>query len=237
MPGQVYFLKFGTAPGTIVIGLDGFRARAQRTGKLSGIKRGVIRDAQGVCIGGWADVYRKDWDHPAHEEVTLAEYMDPRKATWKSMPETMIKKVAEVAALRMAFPDELGGVYSQEEMDQADRGGKVVKNVESDIGEAHPSLAQIRRLFTIAGEAKVSQEELKEILLMDYAKSSTKDLTMEQYNKICQDLAARVSLAVATEISQNSEIPENLEPGSDADEDSIGVVGVAKDVPWAKYRE
>ena len=35
------------------------------------------------------------------------------------MPETMIQKVAEVHALRMAFPDELGGLYSDGEMDQA----------------------------------------------------------------------------------------------------------------------
>jgi len=36
------------------------------------------------------------------------------------MPETMIKKVAEAAALRMAFPEDLSGIYSHEEMHRAD---------------------------------------------------------------------------------------------------------------------
>jgi phage recombination protein Bet len=251
MPGQVYFLKFGTAPGTIVVGIDGFRARAQRSGKLSGIKRGVIRNEQGVCTGGWADVYRKDWDHPAHIEVSLAEYNDPRRQTWKQMPESMIQKVAEVAAIRMAFPEELGGIYSQEEMDQADR-GKTVKNVESEIGDTTPSLAQIRRLFTIAAEAGVTQERLKEILLSDYGKSSTKDLTMKEYNELCIGLASEVQEKIEnSQVSENSEnldkarakstfvvnpkdIQEAPEPGSDMDEEPEGV---AKDVPWAKYRE
>ena len=37
---------------------------------------------------------------------------------WGRMPETMIKKVAEAAALRMAFPADLSGVYADEEMPQ-----------------------------------------------------------------------------------------------------------------------
>ena len=34
------------------------------------------------------------------------------------MPETMIKKVAEAATLRMAFPTELGGIYAEEEFEK-----------------------------------------------------------------------------------------------------------------------
>jgi hypothetical protein len=38
---------------------------------------------------------------------------------WKTMPEVMIKKVAEMLVYRMAFAAELGGLYIKEEMDQA----------------------------------------------------------------------------------------------------------------------
>lgn len=117
-PGQIYFIKYGNSPGTIVVGIDGFRAKANSTGLLSGIKRGALRDDKGNLIGGWAEVYRSDWNHPAREEVPLSEY-NTGKSQWAKMPETMIKKVAECAALRMAFPDALGGVYAPEEMDQA----------------------------------------------------------------------------------------------------------------------
>lgn len=117
-PGMVHFVKYGTSPGTMIVGIEGFRSRAERTGKRAGTNRGVIRDENGRCIGAWCEVYRKDWDHPAREEVSLAEY-NTGKSQWAKMPETMIKKVAEAAALRMAFPDELGGVYTHEEMSQA----------------------------------------------------------------------------------------------------------------------
>ena len=119
-PGQIYFIKYGTGPGTIVVGIEGFRARAERTGKLSGIKRGSLKDDKGNLVGAWAEVYRSDWKEPAREEVPLREF-DTGKGSWSKMPETMIKKVAECSALRMAFPDALGGVYAPEEMDQANR--------------------------------------------------------------------------------------------------------------------
>ncbi len=114
-PGQVHFIKYGSSPGTIVVGIDGFRSRADRTGNYAGISRGVTRDDKGKCIGAWCEVYRKDWSHPAKAEVSLAEYTTG-KAMWAKMPETMIQKVAEVAALRMAFPNELGGFYAEEEL-------------------------------------------------------------------------------------------------------------------------
>lgn len=119
-PGMVHFIKYGNNPGTMVVGIDGFRSRAAATGKHRGTKRGILRDAKGACIGAWAEVYRADWEHPAREEVSFREY-STGKSGWAKMPETMIKKVAECAALRMAFPDQLGGVYAPEEMDQAER--------------------------------------------------------------------------------------------------------------------
>lgn len=123
-PGQIYFIKYGNSPGTIVVGIEGFRARAAQTGKLSGIKRGALRNDKGTLIGAFAEVFRADWKEPAREEVPLSEYNTGR-GNWQKMPETMIKKVAEAAALRMAFPDDLGGVYTKEEMDQAERMGPV----------------------------------------------------------------------------------------------------------------
>jgi phage recombination protein Bet len=47
--------------------------------------------------------------------VPLAEYKKDN-AIWKAIPETMIKKVALVQTLRLAFPNELGGVYDEDEM-------------------------------------------------------------------------------------------------------------------------
>lgn len=118
-PGMVHFIKYGNSPGTIVVGIEGFRVIAERTGKKAGVKRGVTKDKDGKLVSAWCEVYRSDWKEPAREEVPFAEY-NTGKGPWSKMPETMLKKVAEAAALRMAFPDALGGVYIREEMDQAE---------------------------------------------------------------------------------------------------------------------
>lgn len=118
-PGQVHFVKYGDSPGSIIVGIEGFRSIAHRTGKLSGIKRGAIRDESGKLTGAWAEVFRTDWTHPAREEVPLSEYAGS-SPIWRKMPETMIKKVAECAALRMAFPNDLGGVYEQAELSRTE---------------------------------------------------------------------------------------------------------------------
>jgi phage recombination protein Bet len=117
-PGQIYWIKYGSNPGSIVIGIDGFRAKAAATGKHVGTSRGLTFDSNAALIGAWCEIYRSDWTHPAREEVLLSEYTTG-KAMWAKMPATMLKKVAEVAALRIAFPEQLSGMYSHEEMDQA----------------------------------------------------------------------------------------------------------------------
>ncbi|CAN5950602.1 unnamed protein product [Sphagnum jensenii] len=119
-PGQIFFIKYGQGPGTIVVGIDGFRASAARSGRHASTTRGVIRDDEGNITHGWAKVVRLDANGTAqefYEESPIAEYFNDRNPSWKKFPETMIKKVAEAAALRMAYPDDLGGVYITEEKD------------------------------------------------------------------------------------------------------------------------
>lgn len=178
-PGQIYFIKYGSGPGTIVVGIEGFRARAARTGKLSGIKRGATRNGSGTLIGAYAEVFRSDWKEPAREEVPLAEYNTGR-GNWSKMPETMIKKVAEAAALRMAFPDELGGTYVKEEMDQADRGGVFPEQPQAGDGVPDPYPE-----YTIPG-GKFVKRKLAEIdphALMDYIAYIERRLTQDPSKK------------------------------------------------------
>ncbi|MFX4261249.1 recombinase RecT [Pelotomaculum propionicicum] len=100
----------------IIVGIDGFRAVGDGTGKMSGIKRGVNYDDKARLIGAWAEVYRKDWDCPAREEVSAREYLPAGEGGLGSkMPETMLKKCAEAAAHRMAWSAQLAGIYVAEE--------------------------------------------------------------------------------------------------------------------------
>lgn len=228
MPGQIYFVKFGNNPGSIIVGLEGFRAKAHRTGQLNGIKRGKITDDDGNLVGAWADVYRKDCLHPFHEEVALHEYADTRKPIWKNMPETMIKKVAEVAALRMAFPDDLGGVYIAEEFHKAEKdipndpGSPQINQNPKVITQPHmvvnrPTEKQLKRLFAITMKAGITVDELKDKLLQKYKLTSTKELTLGQYDELCKEIESQKE---ETPPPIEEQTGEWVDEASDANEDA-----------------
>lgn len=46
--------------------------------------------------------------------------LDRKKKNWLTMPETMMSKCVEAAAIRKAFPEETAGSYSEGELDQAE---------------------------------------------------------------------------------------------------------------------
>lgn len=47
-------------------------------------------------------------------------YLDPKKKNWATMPETMMAKCVETAAIRKAFPEQTAGSYGEGELDQAE---------------------------------------------------------------------------------------------------------------------
>lgn len=186
VPGQIHFIKYGTGPGTIVVGLDGFRTIAANTGFHVGTKRGVIKDNDGHLIGAWAEVYRSDWVHPAREEVSLSEY-NTGKGPWVKIPETMIKKVAECAALRMAFPKQLGGVYEKAEMDQAERSSSV-SPIHVPKSSDKISDNERRALFDLLKKHNVALTDLESYLKDVIGLTSTKDMTIAQYKELSNDI-------------------------------------------------
>lgn len=221
-PGQIHFVKYGNGPGTIVVGIEGFRLRAHRSGKLSGLKRGVINDDKGNLVGGWAEAYRSDWQHPARNEVLLAEYSTGR-GPWQKMPAAMVQKVAEAGALRMAFPDELGGVYAQEEMDQATSqvtGGPLLTAGLNDLAHevaASGGGAYIDTAYKIPF-GKYAQRSLEEVgpdALASYVRyiEETAARKGEPLKPVVQEFIDRASAyIVAFEKGALSDIP--VEPGS-----------------------
>lgn len=138
---EAYLVKYGSN-ATIITGKDVFTKRAARNERCEGFKAGVtVLTAQGHIVnregsavysaigekvlGGWAEVYMHGYQVPVKDTVAFEEY-STGKSGWKSMPGTMIRKVALVHALREAMPEEFGGMYDSAEMDQA------------HIGTAHP---------------------------------------------------------------------------------------------------
>lgn len=124
---EAYLVKFG-GDAQIIVGKEAFMKRAESNAKYKGIEAGIIvernnelHEIEGavklkndVLIGGWAKVYRADRDIPVVSKVSVEEY-DKKQSTWKQMPLTMIRKTAIVNALREAFPENLGAMYTEEE--------------------------------------------------------------------------------------------------------------------------
>jgi phage recombination protein Bet len=72
---------------------------------------------------GIAKVYRTDREEPITHEVVYSEYVQKKQdgtptKFWSEKPLTMIKKVAESQALRMAF--NIAGIYDESEMEVAE---------------------------------------------------------------------------------------------------------------------
>ena len=125
---EAYLVKFGDE-AQMVVGKEALMRKAEESPRYRGHKAGIIvareneiLELEGcfklqsdVLVGGWAEVFVEGKDYPVVAKVALAEYTKGQ-STWKSMPSTMIRKVALVQALREAFPTEIGSLYSKEEL-------------------------------------------------------------------------------------------------------------------------
>ena len=78
-----------------------------------------------TVVGGWSKAYRTDRRIPHTAIVDLKTYSTGR-SRWGVDPAGMIQKVAKAAALREAFPNTVGGLYVQEEMEHVRAESEVI---------------------------------------------------------------------------------------------------------------
>lgn len=137
---EAYLIKYSNStPASIVVSKDAFTKRAEAHPQYDGMKSGIIvmskdgkiTEREGAfhlpnenVVGGWARVYRKDkktetYDSVAYDEYAVKDSNGNINTMWRTKPATMIQKVAEVHALRKAFPERLSGMYVEEETDRA----------------------------------------------------------------------------------------------------------------------
>ena len=136
---EVHLLKFSqNSPATIVVGKETYNKRAAKHPQYNGMRAGIVVqqaaplvgvvEREGtlllkdeILLGGWAETFRKDWGHPVKEIVSLGEYIGLKNdgtpnRQWERMSATMICKVAKVHSWREAFPDILGSLMDQTEV-------------------------------------------------------------------------------------------------------------------------
>ncbi len=173
---------------SVQVSIDGFRAIAERTGQLDGSETLWCGDD-----GQWTDVWisakppaaakttiwRKGSSHPFTGVARFADY-NAGQGLWSKMPAAMIAKCSEALALRKAFPANLSGVYSTDEMEQAE-----VQPVTVTAAPALP--AGDTKLFA-AGKAAIAKAKTMDDLAKVTARMEARkgDLSDEQNEQLMQ---------------------------------------------------
>ena len=187
---QIYAIKRG-GKMTIQAGIDGLRAIAERTGQLDGSETYWCGEE-----GDWRDVWlsakppaaaktivhRKGSQHPFVGVARFADY-NAGQGLWSKMPATMIAKCSEALALRKAFPADMSGVYTTDEMQQADAEPVTVTTL--------PAKKDTSKTFT-AGAAAIAKAkslaDLEELQPRMTKRLEDGDLTQEQHDKLLQQM-------------------------------------------------
>jgi phage recombination protein Bet len=203
---QIYAIKRG-GKMTIQAGIDGLRSIAERTGQLDGSETLWCGDD-----GQWTDVWlgskppaaakttiwRKGAGHPFTGVARFQDY-NAGQGLWSKMGATMIAKCSEALALRKAFPADLSGVYSTDEMDQS---------VEPVTVTAAPALpAGDDKVFT-AGKAAIAKATTMEALakVTERMEARKGDLSAEQQEAL---------LALALDKEASFTTAEEVDPFDD----------------------
>lgn len=177
---------------TIQTGIDGFRLIADRADRRDGTMREYEETLWADAEGNWTEVWTKATT-PTAAKVTVIrngkrfpatvlfrEYVQTKRngepnSMWARMPANQLAKCAEAAALRKAYPQDLSGLYADEEMAQADshhvtqepkRGLGAVLSQGHESDEQAPtespylntSSALARRMFALFGEIGLKEK-------------------------------------------------------------------------------
>lgn len=198
---QIYFVKrknnkTGIAEGTIQVGIDGMRATAEKTGVYAGNDDPVFDDEKTPkkamvtvykIVGGIRCPFTASarWD-----QYFPGEYLG---FMWKKMPHVMLGKCAEALALRKAFPLVLGGIYTNEEMQQANKTATPVNVIKEEAKIVENKKTMTSAELLEKAQAQISSlNDVEELIALDGRVQGNADIPKALKAKVHELINARV---------------------------------------------
>lgn len=195
---EIWCIKFKDSPAQIIIARDGYKKIAQlnpeyewhqpcaiyENDKITMINGEIHHERangnRGQLTGAYCLVKRKSSSRAMLAEVSMEEYnsgqglwvQNPKTPWLKAKPETMIKKVAEAHALRMAFQDSFAGTYIEEEMEstqttKALEGSTQTERLKNALKEPQTIDAEVeeapKTYYSGRDDVQISPEQLDEL--------------------------------------------------------------------------
>lgn len=172
---------------SIQVGIDGFRLVAERTGQYEGQTAPQWCGMDGVWRDVWlgndppaaarCGVYRRGFREPLYRVARYESYVQRTKEgrpnrMWQTLPDVMLAKCAESQALRAAFPQELSGLYTQDEMGQADNLSTAAHH-EAEVIQQPPALPPAKPNAQSQTTQAESPSAAAELLIADISDAKT----------------------------------------------------------------
>jgi len=232
---QIYFIK-RSGKMTIQTGIDGFRAVADRTGQYVGSSDPVFEDngkipakatvtvnkVVGGIVGNFTATARWEEYYPGKSQGFM----------WDKMPHTMLGKCAEALALRKAFPAQLSGLYTGDEIDQA--GDQGIPNNTKNINPKGGS-KQLEETLT-EPDVKEPPEKENSSNIFEDAQSILDEAFAFCENKEIHDSVINNLNDIKWEMSEaNKQVLVNFAQTYPANRERFQTVAKEESMRWKKY--